>query len=236
MQVLRTLIAHAGSVVTRAQLIALLWPKTVVDFDAGLNTVIRKLRSALGDTSETPRYIETLPRRGYRFVGVLEPEPDSNVAALADSPTVPVSAATGASPPVFEPASPDKSTTLPEAAAFGEQLTLNRYDADAQYQVDAQYEALPSTVIPASGQNLRFSVARSVIATLAVLALLTGGAYVLWRARSGADVASVRMQPLAPSRHPIGVAPINTVAFNPPPHSVAVLPFVNLSAMPLRHK
>jgi DNA-binding winged helix-turn-helix (wHTH) protein len=67
-QVLQELIAHAGSVVTREQLIALLWPKGVVDFDTGLNTVIRKLRSALGDTSETPRYIETLPRRGYRFI------------------------------------------------------------------------------------------------------------------------------------------------------------------------
>ena len=53
--VLRELIAHAGSVVTREQLIALLWPKGVVDFDTGLNTVIRKLRSALGDTSDTPR-------------------------------------------------------------------------------------------------------------------------------------------------------------------------------------
>ena len=79
MQVLRALIAGAGSVVTREQLIALLWPKGVVDFDAGLNTVIRKLRSALGDTSETPRYIETLPRRGYRFIAALDP--DSEAAA-----------------------------------------------------------------------------------------------------------------------------------------------------------
>jgi DNA-binding response OmpR family regulator len=55
-QVLRELIAHAGSVVPREQLIALLWPQGVVDFDTGLNTAIRKLRSALGDTSETPRY------------------------------------------------------------------------------------------------------------------------------------------------------------------------------------
>ena len=72
MQVLRELIAHAGSVVAREQLIALLWPTGVVDFDTGLNTVIRKLRSALGDTSETPRYVETLPRRGYRLAGYLE--------------------------------------------------------------------------------------------------------------------------------------------------------------------
>ena len=81
MQVLRELIAHAGSVVAREQLIALLWPKGVVDFDTGLNTVIRKLRSALGDASETPRYIETLPRRGYRFIGALDPDPEAASAA-----------------------------------------------------------------------------------------------------------------------------------------------------------
>ncbi len=85
-QVLCELIAHAGSVVTREQLIALLWPKGVVDFDTGLNTVIRKLRSALGDTSETPRYIETLPRRGYRFIGALDLDPE---AASTGSTTVP---------------------------------------------------------------------------------------------------------------------------------------------------
>ena len=71
---LQELIAHAGSVVTRDALIALLWPKGVVDFDSSLNTVIRKLRHALGDVAETPRYIETLPRRGYRFIGALDPD------------------------------------------------------------------------------------------------------------------------------------------------------------------
>jgi TolB-like protein len=75
-QLLQELIAHAGSVVTREQLIALLWPKGVVDFDTSLNTLVRKLRGALGDPAETPRYIETLPRRGYRFIGTLDPDPE----------------------------------------------------------------------------------------------------------------------------------------------------------------
>src|SRR5215470_13285889 len=83
--VLRELIAHAGSVVTREQLIALLWPKGVVDFDTGLNTVIRKLRGALGDPAETPRYIETLPRRGYRFIGTLDPDPEAASSEDTDS-------------------------------------------------------------------------------------------------------------------------------------------------------
>jgi len=82
-RVLQELMAHAGSVVTREQLIALLWPKGVVDFETSLNTVIRKLRSALGDVAETPRYIETLPRRGYRFIGALDPD---SGAALSTSP------------------------------------------------------------------------------------------------------------------------------------------------------
>jgi len=80
-RVLQYLVTHAGSVVTREQLIALLWPKGVVDFDTSLNTIIRKLRSALGDVAETPRYIETLPRRGYRFVGALDPEPGAAAQA-----------------------------------------------------------------------------------------------------------------------------------------------------------
>lgn len=79
--VLRELITHAGTVVTREQLIALLWPKGVVDFDTGLNTTIRKLRSALGDEAESPRYIETLPRRGYRFLGTVDSAPAPGSAA-----------------------------------------------------------------------------------------------------------------------------------------------------------
>ena len=64
LQVLLELIDSRGGVVTREQLISKLWPKGIVDFDTGLNTAIRKLRVALGDTADTPRYIETLPRRG----------------------------------------------------------------------------------------------------------------------------------------------------------------------------
>jgi TolB-like protein/DNA-binding winged helix-turn-helix (wHTH) protein/Flp pilus assembly protein TadD len=216
-QVLRTLIANAGKVVTRAQLIALLWPKTVVDFDAGLNTVIRKLRSALGDTSETPRYIETLPRRGYRFIGTLDPD-----VTIADSPTASVSPAPGVSP---GPAliSLDKQTTLPDAAVSGNELTSNGHDSAAQDS------AIPSTDTPAPGLTSRLAVTRSLTVTLAALVLLAGGVYALWRARSGADATSVRMQPHSESGRQAGVALTNAVALNPPAHSIAVLPFVNLS-------
>ena len=69
------LLDHAGDVVTRETLVKILWPKGIVDFDNSLNAVVRKLRVVLGDDSETPRYIETLPRIGYRFVGKIEATP-----------------------------------------------------------------------------------------------------------------------------------------------------------------
>jgi TolB-like protein/DNA-binding winged helix-turn-helix (wHTH) protein/tetratricopeptide (TPR) repeat protein len=72
LQILDELTLRHGEVVTREQLIARLWPTGVVEFDTGLNTAIRKLRSALGDDADTPRYIETLPRKGYRFIARID--------------------------------------------------------------------------------------------------------------------------------------------------------------------
>jgi len=72
-QVLALLLERAGDVVTREQLRQKLWPAdTFVDFDTGLNSAVKKLRDVLGDSAEEPRYIETLPRRGYRFIGHVE--------------------------------------------------------------------------------------------------------------------------------------------------------------------
>jgi DNA-binding winged helix-turn-helix (wHTH) protein/cytochrome c-type biogenesis protein CcmH/NrfG len=62
------LLTHAGDVVTRDSLVQVLWPKGVVDFDGSLNAAVRKLRVTLGDDPAAPRYIETLPRIGYRFL------------------------------------------------------------------------------------------------------------------------------------------------------------------------
>lgn len=68
-QVLVMLLGRAGKVVTREELRQKLWPSSVyVDFDHGLNNAIGRLREALGDVAATPRYIETLPRLGYRFI------------------------------------------------------------------------------------------------------------------------------------------------------------------------
>jgi DNA-binding winged helix-turn-helix (wHTH) protein len=68
-QVLSVLLQHPGDVVTRDDLRSQIWPQnTFVDFDNSLNTAINKLREALGDSADTPRFVETLPRRGYRFL------------------------------------------------------------------------------------------------------------------------------------------------------------------------
>jgi len=72
-QVLRVLAENPGEIVTREELKQKLWAaETFGDFDNGLNTAIKKVRDALGDSAERPRYIETVPRRGYRFIGSVE--------------------------------------------------------------------------------------------------------------------------------------------------------------------
>jgi TolB-like protein len=87
------LLKRPGEVVTRDELRAELWgSETFVDAEAGLNTAVGKIREALGDSAESPRFIETLPKRGYRFIGPLEPavtaapiSPDQSQAAPGPS-------------------------------------------------------------------------------------------------------------------------------------------------------
>src|SRR6516164_9998572 len=75
LQVLQMLIRRPGEIVAREELRQQIWPSdTFVDFDHGINNAIKRLREALGDMADTPRYIETLPRRGYRFIGKIEQE------------------------------------------------------------------------------------------------------------------------------------------------------------------
>jgi DNA-binding winged helix-turn-helix (wHTH) protein len=72
--ILQALLARPGALITRDELRDRLWPAgTFVDFEHSLNAAVKRLRAALGDDPKTPRFIETLPRRGYRWVG--EPVP-----------------------------------------------------------------------------------------------------------------------------------------------------------------
>lgn len=91
LRLLVLLLESAGEVVTREELRSKLWPAdTFVDFDHSLNTAVRKLREALGEAAESPRYVETLARRGYRFAGpVTERQPPALPAdaQVASAPT-----------------------------------------------------------------------------------------------------------------------------------------------------
>ncbi len=86
--ILEMLLAHPGELVTRDELQQRLWPDTsLVDCTHGLNAAINKLREALGDSAITPQYVETLPRRGYRFIGKVHEQSSEEAASI-----VPVSA------------------------------------------------------------------------------------------------------------------------------------------------
>ena len=82
-QILEMLLRRPGAVVTREELRAQLWPSdTFVDFEHSLNSAIKKLRDALGDDANNPRFIETLPRLGYRFIAPVEVPPSAGLGGL----------------------------------------------------------------------------------------------------------------------------------------------------------
>src|SRR6266404_6255027 len=88
-QVLTVLLERPGEIVTREELRNRLWPAdTFVDFDHGLNAAVKRLRDALGDSAENPRFVETLARRGYRFVAPVAAKPNgaSPVPQIITSP------------------------------------------------------------------------------------------------------------------------------------------------------
>jgi TolB-like protein/DNA-binding winged helix-turn-helix (wHTH) protein/Flp pilus assembly protein TadD len=88
-QVLATLLEHPGEIVTREELQKKLWPAdTFVDFDHGLNKVINKIREALSDSAESPRFVETVARRGYRFLAEVRAA-DLAPASSTEVPTQP---------------------------------------------------------------------------------------------------------------------------------------------------
>jgi len=103
-QVLLVLLQRPGEVVTREELRQRLWPAdTFVDFDHGLNTVMNKLREALSDSASNPRFVETLARRGYRFLAPVE-----HLDAPRSTPSVPGEA--DAQTPAPAPCSPQLSS------------------------------------------------------------------------------------------------------------------------------
>src|SRR5829696_6535142 len=97
-QILKLLLSRPGEIITREELRHAVWTEqTFVGFEAGLNSAVRKLREALDDSADNPRFVETLPRRGYRFV--------ASVSAPASAPVEiePVAEAAAVPHPVLSP-------------------------------------------------------------------------------------------------------------------------------------
>jgi TolB-like protein/DNA-binding winged helix-turn-helix (wHTH) protein/Tfp pilus assembly protein PilF len=83
-QLLAVLLEKPGQLVTREELRSRLWPRTIVDFDHGLNKAINKIREALGDSADNPRFVETVARRGYRFLADVAVVRDGQPETVAD--------------------------------------------------------------------------------------------------------------------------------------------------------
>ncbi len=113
-RVLLVLLENAGAVVSRETLQKQLWPDdTFVDFDHGLNSAVNKIRQALGDTASNPRFVETEPRRGYRFVAPVETmEPDADLEPAS------------APPPPLSPPPPPQPSSAPSTDQGGRQTRI----------------------------------------------------------------------------------------------------------------
>jgi cholera toxin transcriptional activator len=110
LDVLMYLLSHAGNVVTRDELRLLLWPTdTFVDYDHSLNTAVNKLREALSDSADNPRFIQTIPRRGYRFIASVEVAGDGASGSAGFKPV------TGGAPAPAEVSSESRSFALSDA-------------------------------------------------------------------------------------------------------------------------
>ncbi len=120
-EVLGALLEHPGEVVTREELRQRLWPAdTFVDFDHSLNTALNKVREVLGDSATNPRFVETLARRGYRFIAPVQVVEQSPVA----SPQSPAEAA------IAQPFSDDEEKT-PAEIATSDQRPASSYQGAA---------------------------------------------------------------------------------------------------------
>ena len=148
LEVLLQLLEHPGELVTREELRQRLWPaETFVDYDHSLNTAVNKLREALNDSADNPRFIQTIPRRGYRFIAPVK-------LAAGPSSAVPSRAA----PPPVNPGDP-----APGVSAVSNELA----EPSAGLLSDAR--ELPS--IPHGQARLLFSLLQAMYLSFYVLAL-----------------------------------------------------------------
>jgi TolB-like protein/DNA-binding winged helix-turn-helix (wHTH) protein/Tfp pilus assembly protein PilF len=129
MKLLETLLEHPGEVVTREALRSRIWPdETFGDFDQAVNIAIGKLRAALGDSAENPRYIETIPKRGYRFIAdvsvVANAHPERIESAAGDLPGTDSGPQTQSIEPTLAPVSPERQHRRARSIVVGLALVL----------------------------------------------------------------------------------------------------------------
>jgi hypothetical protein len=179
------LLEHAGEVVTREELQQKLWPAdTFTDFDHGLNNAINRLREALCDSADWPCYVETLPRRGYRFIapvdlGACRERSPGVPNAGPPSPSGPSGRATGASPLSLEPQAGGEGVAAdaaPTPAAHPQEPVLNAVVRAALQQEPSRAGAVHDPV-PPTQRSLRAA---------ALLAMLLVGIVVGCRERGRA--------------------------------------------------
>jgi TolB-like protein/DNA-binding winged helix-turn-helix (wHTH) protein/Tfp pilus assembly protein PilF len=121
LKLLEVLLEHPGEVVTREELQSRVWPnESFGDFDQAVNIAIAKLRSALGDSADNPRYIETLPKRGYRFIADVSLVDADGRTRRPDS----VSAASALNSPVNEPGPAPQDSATPVVPQPSKKFTL----------------------------------------------------------------------------------------------------------------
>ena len=135
-QLLAMLLEKPGVLVTREELRARLWPQTVVDFDHGLNKAISKIRDILGDSAENPRFIQTVARRGYRFLA------DVTVVNTGEVAAAPLENASVDSP-TLDPA-PARSRPSAAWAMAGAALLLTTAGMVIWIRSTSNYPSLPS--------------------------------------------------------------------------------------------
>jgi tetratricopeptide (TPR) repeat protein len=177
-KVLALLASQAGQIVTREQIQLQLWgEETYVDFEQGLNHCIKQIRYALNDNPETPRYIETLPRRGYRFVAPVEvqvlPWGKQDLNVTLQEPTRPPPEISGENRSGSQPANGDVTAGV-TASSAAEAPTATALDSrEASKAAKAAPE--PATLTP------KRNVARTAIAVAAALAFAIVLGYLLKR-------------------------------------------------------
>jgi TolB-like protein/DNA-binding winged helix-turn-helix (wHTH) protein/Flp pilus assembly protein TadD len=154
-QVLAKLLEHPGEVVTREDLQKNLWPAdTFVDFDHGLNKTINKIREALGDSAESPRFVETVSRRGYRFLAEVKDVDGGSVAVPTDGTEV-----------FSGSQESDVAKTAPQPA------TQKRLESPLTWRRLGAGLAVLLVILPASILYLRNRPSSALIRSLAVLPL-----------------------------------------------------------------